>query len=93
LKEPATRGHSLDVRCTCCPYPQLKTKVALDKMNPGEILEVLTDDRTSADNICLAVKQLGDIVLDVKEREREVVVSIKRSVRGHISALKMDLAK
>jgi TusA-related sulfurtransferase len=60
-------------------------------MNPGEILEVLTDDRTTADNICLAVKQLGDIVLDVKERE--VVVSIERSVRGHISALKMDLAK
>jgi len=62
-------------------------------MNPGEILEVLTDDRTTADNICLAVKQLGDIVLDVKEREREVVVTIERSVRGHISALKMDLAK
>jgi tRNA 2-thiouridine synthesizing protein A len=93
LKEPATRGHSLDVKGTCCPYPQLKTKVTLDKMNPGEILEVLTDDRTTADNICLAVKQLGDIVLDVKEREREFVVSIERSVRGHISALKMDLAK
>lgn len=83
----------MDVKRTCCPYPQLKTKVTLDKMNPGEILEVLTDDRTTADNICMAVKQLGDIVLDVKEKEVEFVVSIERSVRGHISALKMDLAK
>lgn len=93
MKEPATTGNSLDVKGTCCPYPQLKTKVTLDKMNPGEILQVLTDDRTTADNIRLAVKQLGDIVLDVKEREREIVISIERSARGHISALKMDLAK
>ncbi|MEM3004423.1 MAG: sulfurtransferase TusA family protein [Candidatus Bathyarchaeia archaeon] len=83
----------LDVKAACCPYPQLKTKVALDQMKTGEILKVLTDDRTTADNIRLAVEQLGDTVLSVEEKEGEVTVVIQKSDRSHKSALGMRLSE
>ncbi len=83
----------LDVKATCCPYPQLKTKVALDQMKTGEILKVLTDDRTTANNIRLAVEQLGDTVLNMEEREGEVAVIIQKSDRSHRSALGLKLSE
>jgi len=60
----------VDVKGTCCPYPQLKTKVALDQMRPGEVLRVLTDDRATADNIRIAVEQLEDAVLGIEEKRK-----------------------
>jgi len=36
--------HSLDARGLNCPLPVLKTKVMLNRMNPGEILRVDATD-------------------------------------------------
>lgn len=33
----------LDVRGEICPYPMMRTVEALNKLAPGEVLEVLTD--------------------------------------------------
>ena len=51
MSSTVSRERLLDVRGTKCPYPQLKTKVELDKMAPGETLRVLIDDRPTAENI------------------------------------------
>ncbi|MBS7622059.1 sulfurtransferase TusA family protein [Candidatus Bathyarchaeota archaeon] len=83
----------LDVRATCCPYPQLKTKVALDQMKTGEILKVLTDDSTTADNIRLAVEQLGDTILSIQEKGGDFTVIIQKSDRSYKSALGMKLSE
>jgi TusA-related sulfurtransferase len=62
-------------------------------MKTGETLKVLTDDRTTADNIRLAVEQLGDTVLSIEENEGEVTVIIQKSDRRHKSALGMKLSE
>jgi len=93
LNEASARERVLDVKGTCCPYPQLKTKVTLDQMRPGEVLKVFTDDRTTADNIRLAVEQLGDAVLGVEDKNKEFVVIIQKSERGYKSTLRMKLSQ
>jgi len=35
---------TLDCTGLFCPMPIVKTKIELDKMKPGEVLEVLADD-------------------------------------------------
>jgi len=92
MGEPTVNERVLDVKGTCCPYPQLKTKVALDQMKPGETLRVLTDDRSTANNIRLAVEQLGDTILSFQEQENEFIVVIQKSERGYKSSLKMKLS-
>lgn len=36
--------HTLDVRGTLCPLPVLKTKIEIDRLASGQILEVLATD-------------------------------------------------
>lgn len=45
-EQPITRhpDYVLDARGLNCPLPILKTKVALNRMQPGELLHVLTTD-------------------------------------------------
>jgi len=93
LAEDSSKDNVLDVRSTICPYPQLKTKVALDRMNPGETLKILTDDRESANNIRAIVEQLGDAILDVSEEGKDLTIVIKKSKRGFKSSLKMKLSE
>jgi TusA-related sulfurtransferase len=61
-------------------------------MKPGETLRVLIDDRATADNIRLAVEQLGDTILSFEQKEKEFIVIIQKSERGYKSALKMKLS-
>jgi TusA-related sulfurtransferase len=61
-------------------------------MKPGETLRVLTDDRATADNIRLAVEQLGDTILSFEQKDKEFIVMIQKSERGYKSALKMKLS-
>jgi TusA-related sulfurtransferase len=67
MGDTQSKENVLDVRGTICPYPQLKTKVALDKMGPGETLKILLNDRESANNIRIQSKSTAkESVLIIK---------------------------
>jgi len=74
------RKYILDVRGYTCPYPVIYTKKALDKLNRGEVLEVLTDNPPSCENIPRATKEEGHDVLSVENVERGVwkITIVKR---------------
>ena len=93
LAEDSSKDNVLDVRSTICPYPQLKTKIALDRMNPGETLKILTDDRESANNIRTIVEQLGDTILEISEKGKDFTIVIQKSKRDFKSSLKMKLSE
>lgn len=48
---------TVDVRGEICPYPDMKTMVALKKMKKGEILEVLMDYPLSIERIPRSLKK------------------------------------
>ncbi|MEM2922683.1 MAG: sulfurtransferase TusA family protein [Candidatus Bathyarchaeia archaeon] len=49
----------LDVSGQACPIPLVKARRAMDKMQPGEILEVIVTDDDSKVNITMAAKELN----------------------------------
>lgn len=93
MDDTQSKENILDVRGTICPYPQLKTKVALDKMGPGETLKILLDDAESANNIKLIIDQLGDTILETTAEGEEITILIQKSKRDFKSCLKMKLSE
>ncbi|MFB6490310.1 MAG: sulfurtransferase TusA family protein [Thermoproteus sp. AZ2] len=57
----------LDLRGYVCPYPQLATLKALRQAKPGEIIEVLTDNPPSCENVPAVARREGHEVLEVSE--------------------------
>ncbi len=56
---------TLDLRTTKCPLNFVKTKLALEKLNTGDHIEVIiTADGESALNIPNSVRQEGHIVIN-----------------------------
>jgi len=62
----------LDVRGYTCPYPVIYARKALASIRVGEVLEVLTDNPPSCENVPRAVKEDGHDVLSVEKVDRGV---------------------
>ncbi|MFQ5354087.1 MAG: sulfurtransferase TusA family protein [Thermodesulfobacteriota bacterium] len=57
----------LDARGMSCPMPSVKTALELEEMEPGEILEVITDDPVSKKDLPVWALASGNTVLEVSE--------------------------
>jgi tRNA 2-thiouridine synthesizing protein A len=62
----------LDLRGYVCPYPQLATLKELRNSPPGTIIEVITDNPSSCENVPSVARREGHEVLSVEEVERGV---------------------
>jgi Predicted redox protein, regulator of disulfide bond formation len=62
----------LDLRGYVCPYPQLATLKELRNSPPGAIIEVITDNPPSCENVPSVARREGHEVLAVEEVERGV---------------------
>ena len=60
--------YMLDVQGYVCPHPQLYTKKGLEKLKPGEILELVFDNPSSGESIVAMCQTEGnEIVAQEKE--------------------------
>ena len=57
----------LDVKGYTCPYPVIYARKALSKLKPGDVLEVITDNPPSCENVPRAVREDGHEVLAVEK--------------------------
>lgn len=57
----------LDLRGTLCPLNFVETKLKLEEMRPGQILEVILDDGEPMRNVPRSVKEEGHRVVRVEE--------------------------
>jgi len=62
----------LDLRGYVCPYPQLATLKELRNSPPGTIIEVLTDNPPSCENVPSVARREGHEVLGVEDVEKGV---------------------
>ena len=60
---------TLDVRGEICPYPDVRTMTTLEKMDKGQILEVLVDYPLSVERIPKNVVKRKHKVLKVEKVE------------------------
>ena len=61
-----------------CPEPVFKTRLELDELNVGEVLEVIADDPAAEEDIRSLVKNLGQGLLEVRRDGNTVHLLIKR---------------
>ena len=72
-------NRTLDCLGLFCPEPVYRTRMELDKMKLGEILEVVADDPAADADIQSLVKRLGHELLDVSKKGNEIRILIKKS--------------
>jgi len=63
-----TKVHTvLDIRGVVCPITFVKTKLALERMATGEVIRVMVDAPSAADNVPRSLDREGHTVLSVTE--------------------------
>jgi TusA-related sulfurtransferase len=73
-----TADKFLDCTGYYCPEPIFRTRVALDELESGQVLEVLADDPAAEEDLKRLATRLGHEVLDVTKDGDEVTLLIKK---------------
>lgn len=57
----------LDLRGVLCPINFVKTKLKLESMDEGQVLEVMLDDGEPIQNVPKSIKEEGHKIVEVKK--------------------------
>jgi tRNA 2-thiouridine synthesizing protein A len=60
---------TLDCVGLYCPEPVFRTRLELDKLDVGDVLEVYADDPASEEDIKSLVKRLGHELIEITKEE------------------------
>ena len=66
---PRRAHQTLDCIGLYCPTPVLETRQEMDKLSPGEVLEVLADDPAAEDDIKAWAKRAGQRILEIEKTD------------------------
>ncbi|MBI3009233.1 MAG: sulfurtransferase TusA family protein [Candidatus Omnitrophica bacterium] len=65
--EEVKPDNSIDLHGEMCPINFVKTKLALEAMESGQVLEVFIDDGDPMRNVPRSIKEEGHQIIDVKK--------------------------
>lgn len=69
--------HQLDLRGIACPMNFVKTKLFLDKIAPGEILQVKLDEGEPVESVTASIKAEGhEIISSLPVDENHFILTI-----------------
>ena len=57
----------IDIRGEVCPYTFVKSKLAIEELKSGEILEITVDHIPAVENVPRSLKDEGHEILEVKK--------------------------
>lgn len=80
MVEDVTVDRELDLKGEVCPYTFVKSKLALEAMESGQVLRVIVDNNESAENVPRSLTNEGNEVLEVSrpnEKDWSIVVKKK----------------
>ena len=69
----------IDLRGTACPLNWVKTKLRLEEMEEGQLLEVLVDDGDAIRNVPRSVKAEGHRIVQVTPMKGAFSLLIERA--------------
>lgn len=70
---------TLDLRGVMCPINFVKTKLKLEAMDPGEILEVILDSGDPIQNVPKSIKEEGHKIVEVKKEGDFFRIKVQRN--------------
>ena len=69
----------LDLKGEVCPYTFVKSKLALEEMESGQILRVVVDNPGSAKNVPRSLSSEGHKILDVSQlNDTDWAITVKK---------------
>jgi len=71
-------NRTLDCLGLYCPEPVFKTRMELDELDIGEVLEVIADDPAAEEDIRSLVKNLGQELVEVRKDGNAVHLLVKK---------------
>lgn len=78
MSSQAKPDRTLDALGLFCPEPVFRTRLELDNMNVGEVLEVLADDPAAEEDIKSLVKRLEQQLIAIKKEDSTLRFLIKK---------------
>ena len=70
---------NIDLRGVSCPLNYVRTKLKLEEMEVGQVLEVLLDDGESIVNVPRSAKEDGHKILGIEQAEGYFKVLIRKN--------------
>lgn len=70
---------SIDLRGVMCPINFVKTKLKLEMLDAGEVLEVILDSGEPIQNVPKSIKEEGHKILEVKREEGYFRLKVQKS--------------
>jgi len=69
----------LDCLGLYCPEPVFRTRQEIEKLEVGQVLEVIADDPAAEEDIKRLVKRLGHQLLQLRKEENRIHFLIKKA--------------
>lgn len=70
---------TLDIKGQVCPYTFVRSKLTIEKMNIGEVLEIITDHKPASENVPKSMENEGQKVLNVEQTaEKEWHIYVRK---------------
>jgi tRNA 2-thiouridine synthesizing protein A len=70
---------TLDIKGQVCPYTFVRSKLAIEKMNLGEVLEIITDHKPASENVPKSMENEGQKVLKIDQTsEKEWHIFVRK---------------
>ena len=70
---------TLDCTGLYCPEPVFRTRLELDKMEPGQTIKITADDPAAEEDIRRLVKRLGHEMLELKADDDTIEFIIRKT--------------
>lgn len=77
---------TIDLKGQVCPYTFVRSKLAIEKMNLGEVLEIIFDHQPATENVPKSMENEGQKVLKIdqtSEKEWHVFVRKDKEKKRH----------
>lgn len=58
---------TIDIKGEVCPYTFVHSKLAIEEMEPGQVLEIITDHKPATVNVPRSMENEGNKVLEVTQ--------------------------
>lgn len=77
---PEPAAESLDLKGEVCPYTFVKSKLALEDMESGQVLKVVVDNPGSAKNVPRSLSSEGHQILNVSQlNDTDWAITVKKA--------------
>ncbi len=80
MKEEITVTKEIDLKGEVCPYTFVKSKLALEMLDSGDVLRVIVDHLPAVENVPRSMENEGNNVLEVSQvNDTDWSITIKKA--------------